>query len=471
MPTRRTFLAQSGLGLGSIALATLLQRETQSAENTLQPLQQRLPHFAPTAKRVIFLMQSGAPSQVDMFDYKPELAKRRGKEFPASVRGGQRLTTMTGAQKELLVAPPAFRFKQHGQAGMWLSELLPHTAKVANDLCFIRSMHTTAINHDPGVTYLQTGSEQPGRPSAGSWVDFGLGAESADLPAYVVFVSGGTPGDQPLFNRLWGNGFLPAEYQGVKMRAKGLLYLDNPPGIDSRVRRQMLSGIAALNQLQQQTVGDPAIEARTRSYQATARLQSAAPQVFDFSRETAATLAMYGSDVNTPGSFAANCLLARRMAQRGVRFIQLFHRGWDHHANLPHRIRQKCQQVDQPSAALVADLKQRGMLDDTLVIWAGEFGRTAFCQGELTATSYGRDHHPRCFTIWMAGGGVKAGAVIGSTDAFSYNIEETPVHIHDLQATMLHCLGLDHQRLTFRFRGRDYRLTDIAGNVVQQALA
>ncbi len=467
MTTRRGFLSQAGMGVGAVAAALLLQREAGAASGSLLPR----PHFAPTAKRVIFLTQSGAPSQVDLFEHKPELTRRSGEEFPASVRGDQRLTTMTSDQKQLLVAPPVFRFKQYGQAGMWLSELLPHTAKVVDDLCFIRSMHTSAINHDPGITFLQTGSEQAGRPSAGAWIDYGLGCESENLPAYVVFVSGGAPGDQPLFNRLWGNGFLPARHQGVKMRGKGLLFLENPAGISRSVRQQMLAGIEQLNQLQHDAVGDPSILARTRSYNATARLQTAAPELFDFSKETAGTLAMYGDQVNTPGSFAANCLLARRMAERGVRFIQLFHRGWDHHLNLPRLIRQKCAQVDQPSAALVADLKQRGLLEDTLVIWAGEFGRTSFCQGDFTGANYGRDHHPRCFTIWLAGGGVKPGAVIGSTDAFGYNTVESPVDVHDLQATMLHCLGLNHERLTFRFRGRDYRLTDIAGKVVRQALA
>ncbi|MCO6456938.1 MAG: DUF1501 domain-containing protein [Pirellulaceae bacterium] len=473
--SRRHFLARGTNGLGLVALASLLNPRLlggERAENRGSRGLAGLPHHAPRARRVIFLFQSGGPSQVDLFDPKPEVRKRHGEELPESVRMGQRLTSMTSDQKSKPLTASPFRFRRHGASGAELSELLPYTAQVADDLCLVRTVHTEAINHDPGITFFQTGSQQPGRPSMGAWVSYGLGSEVEDLPAFVVFLSGGVPGDQPLFGRLWGPGFLPSQHQAVKFRGQGdpVLYLSNPPGVSESTRRRMLDGLAALNRLQHDEWGDPETLARIQQYELAFRMQRTLPRVMDLSDEPAETFELYGEDAKQPGTYAANCLLARRLAERGVRFIQLYHRDWDHHTNLPSRIRGKCQQTDQASAALVHDLKRRGLLQDTLVVWAGEFGRTVYCQGDLERDNYGRDHHPRCFTVWLAGGGVRAGQTVGRTDDFSYNIVEDPVHVHDLQATLLHCLGIDHERLTYRFQGRDFRLTDIAGKVVEKLL-
>lgn len=434
-----------------------------------------LPHFAPRAKRVIYLFQSGAPSQLDLYDHKPNLTERFGTDLPESVRKGQRLTSMTSRQKAFPIAPSRFQFKQHGASGAWVSELLPHTAKVADHLTFIKSIHTEAINHDPAITFFQTGAQLAGRPSMGAWIQYGLGSDNEDLPAFVVMVSIGTgnPNDQPLYDRLWGSGFLPSNYQAVRFRSKGdpVLYLSNPDGVDREARRQTLDDLNALNQLQLGSLGDPEIASRIAQYEMAFRMQSSVPELIDISDEPAHILEMYGPDVKTPGTYAANCLLARRLAERGVRFVQLFHRGWDQHSKLPEQIRGQCTDTDQASAALIEDLKQRGLLDETLVVWGGEFGRTVYCQGNLTHEDYGRDHHPRCFTIWLAGGGIRPGLTYGATDDFSYNITEKPVHIHDLHATMLHVLGIDHLKLTHKYQGRNHRLTDIAGNVISEILA
>jgi hypothetical protein len=454
------------------ALATLLDRDLK-AEGPKAGL--GLPHFKPRARRAIYLFQSGAPSQMDLFDYKPRLQNLRGTELPDSVRRGQRLTTMTSTQASFPVAPSRFRFARHGQGGAWLSELLPHTAGVADELCFLRSMHTEAINHDPAITFMQTGAQLAGRPSLGAWLAYGLGSDNQDLPAFVVMVSqgSGNPSDQPLYDRLWGSGFLPSRYQGVKFRSVGdpVLYLSNPPGVDGATRRRILDDLRRLNKLQLEEQGDPEIGTRIAQYELAYRMQTSVPELIDLSREPQHVFDLYGPDARRAGTFAANCLLARRLAERGVRFIQLFHRGWDQHTNLPRAIRGQCRDTDQPSAALILDLKQRGLLDDTLVIWGGEFGRTVYCQGTLTADDYGRDHHPRCFTVWLAGGGIKPGITHGETDDYGYNIVRDPVHVHDLNATLLYCLGIEHTKLTFKFQGRDFRLTDVHGDVVKALLA
>ncbi len=465
--SRRHFLASAGLG--SAALAWLLARDGHAAGLP------GLPHFAPKAKRVIYLFQSGAPSQMDLFDWKPKLHDLRGTELPDSIRKGQRLTGMTATQESFPVAPSKFKFARHGQSGAWLSELLPHLSRVADDMCFIKSMHTEAINHDPAVTFFQTGHQLAGRPSIGAWLSYGLGSMNQDLPAFVVLISQGTgnPNDQPLYDRLWGSGFLPTSHQGVKFRSVGdpVLYLSNPEGMTDAGRRRFLDDLGKLNQLKLDEAGDPEIATRIAQYEMAYRMQTSVPELIDVSREPASVFAMYGPEAKKPGTFAANCLLARRLAERGVRFIQLFHRGWDQHTNLPKQIVGQCRDIDQPSAALLTDLKQRGMLDDTIVVWGGEFGRTVYCQGKLTAEDYGRDHHPRCFTIWLAGGGVKGGMTYGATDDFCYNITEDPVPVFDLHATILHLLGIDHTRLTYRFQGRYFRLTDVYGNVVKNILA
>ncbi len=454
--------------LGSLAVAWLTQEDARA-----QGLP-GLPHFPPKAKRVIYLFQSGAPSQLDLFDYKPRLRDRRGEDLPDSIRRGQRLTAMTATQDRFPVAPSMYRFARHGKSGAWLSELLPHTARIADELCFIKSMHTEAINHDPAITFFQSGAQLAGRPSMGAWLAYGLGSENRDLPAFVVLISNGTgnPADQPLYDRLWGSGFLPSQYQGVKFRSVGdpVLYLSNPEGLGPDSRRRILDDISRLNQLRHEATGDPEIATRIAQYELAFRMQTAVPELTDISREPRHVVEMYGPEVRQPGTFAHNCLLARRLAERGVRFIQLFHRGWDQHTNLPRQITGQCRDTDQPGAALILDLKQRGLLDDTLVVWGGEFGRTVYCQGTLTADNYGRDHHPRCFTIWLAGGGIRRGYSHGETDDYSYNIVADPVHVHDLHATMLHCLGIDHLRLTFRYQGRNHRLTDVHGNVVEQIL-
>ena len=463
--TRRLFLGRGATGVGTAALATLLAEGVSAAP--------AFPQTRPRARRVIYLCQSGAPSQLDLFDYKPQLKPHFDKELPDSIRRGQRLTTMTSGQTRFPVAPSIFKFRRHGRSGAWVSELLPHTAGIVDDLCFVRSMYTEAINHDPAITLLQTGSQQAGRPSLGSWLSYGLGSENRDLPAFVAMTSWSLKGGQPLYDRLWGCGFLPTRHQGVRFRAVGdpVLFLSNPPGIDRGLRRRILDDVARLNRIKRDAFEDPEIETRMTQYELAFRMQASVPELTDFRDEPKHVLDSYGPDVSRRGSFAANCLLARRLSERGVRFIQLFHRGWDQHQKLPNDIRALCAATDQPTAALVADLKQRGLLDETLVVWGGEFGRTVYSQGELTASNYGRDHHPRCFTIWMAGGGVRAGTTYGATDDFSYNIAENPVHVHDLNATLLALLGIDHLRLTFKFQGRHHRLTDVHGEVVESLLA
>jgi hypothetical protein len=474
--TRRTFLQRSASGIGLAALGALLS-EQLSAAPVKSPIGglPGFPNFAPKAKRVIYLFQSGAPSQMDLFDPKPELAKRRGEDLPDSIRKGQRLTTMTSGQKKFPVAPTIFNFAPHGQSGMVLSELLPHLGEVADDVCMVRSLFTEAINHDPAITFMQTGSQLAGRPSIGSWVGYGLGSENKDLPAYVVLTSFGTGrrDDQPLYDRLWSSGFLPSKHQGVKFRNNGdpVLYLSNPPGVDRDARRETLDELSTLNQQHHDALGDPEIQTRISQYEMAFRMQASVPDLTDISKESPETLEMYGPEVKTPGTYASNCLLARRLAERDVRFVQLFHMGWDHHGGLPNAIKGQCRDTDQPTAALIKDLKQRGLLDDTLIVWGGEFGRTIYSQGTLTADNYGRDHHPRCFTVLLAGAGIKRGLTLGETDDYCYNIVRDPVHVHDLNATIMHLLGIDHTRLIYRYQGRDFRLTDISGNVVKAILA
>jgi hypothetical protein len=475
--TRRHFFSRTACGIGTAALASLVAQDVLAGESRAGANGglADLPHFTPRAKRVIYLFQSGAPSQIDLFDYKPKLADVQGTELPASVRMGQRLTSMTSRQASFPIAASKFKFAQHGQSGAWLSELLPHTAKVADELCFIRSMHTEAINHDPAITFFQTGAQLAGRPSIGAWLSYGLGRENHDLPAFVAMISQGTgnPGDQPLYDRLWGSGFLPSKYQGVKFRSVGdpVLNLSNPPGLDGKARRQMLDDLQALNQLKLAEAHDPEIATRIAQYELAYRMQTSVPELTDVSTEPAHVFEMYGPESRTPGTFAANCLLARRLCERGVRFVELFHRGWDQHTHLPKQIELQCRDTDQASGALVADLKQRGLLEDTLVVWGGEFGRTVYCQGKLTADDYGRDHHPRCFCVWLAGAGVRHGISHGQTDDHSYNIVQDPVHVHDLHATILHILGIDHTRLTYKFQGRHHRLTDVHGELVKAVLA
>jgi hypothetical protein len=471
--TRRTFLRRSTTGLGALSLASLLNErlfasDTDDALKTLGALKQL--HHKPKAKRVIYLFQSGAPSHIDLFDPKPKLKELTGTELPKSVRGDQRITGMTSGQKQLLVVGSPFEFKPHGKCGMELSELLPHTAKIADDITLVRTMVTDPINHDPAVTFFATGHQQPGRPTMGAWMSYGLGSPNKNLPAYVVLVSGG--GGQPLQARYWGNGFLPGNHQGVQFRGSGdpVLYVNNPPGIDATNRRKLLDAVQQLNHIRLGAIGDPEISTRIEAYEMAYRMQTSVPDLMDISKEPKEVLEAYGAEPGKP-SFANNCLLARRLAERDVRFIQLVHRDWDHHGNLPAEIKRQCEATDKSSAALVQDLKQRGLLDDTLVIWGGEFGRTTYSQGEITKTSFGRDHHPRCYSMWMAGGGIKPGQVIGKTDDFAYNVLEDPVHVHDFHATMLHTLGINHERLTYRFEGRDYRLTDVAGNVLKTLLA
>ena len=465
--TRRHFFGRSTIGLGTAALASLLPREMR-ADGGLPGF----PNFAPKAKRVIYLFQHGAPSQLDLFDYKPQLGKLRGTDLPASIRMGQRLTGMTAYQETFPTAPSIFKFQQHGKSGAWLSELLPYTAKVADELCIIRSLHTDAINHDPAVTFFQTGFQLAGRPSIGAWIAYGLGSENKDLPAFVVMVSQGAGNAQALAERAWGSGFLPTRFQGVKFRSSGdpVLYLSDPEGYSTAARRRFLDDLAKLNEIKQREAQDPEINTRIAQYEMAFRMQASVPELTDLSKEPPSVFEMYGPDARKPGTYAANCILARRLAERGVRFVQLFHRGWDQHGNLPKEIRAQCGQTDQPTAALIQDLKQRGMLDDTLVVWGGEFGRTVYSQGTLTETNYGRDHHPRCFAMWLAGGGVKPGISYGQTDEFSYNIVENPMEVYDLHATMLHCLGVEHTKLTFKYQGRHFRLTDVHGKVVRDLL-
>jgi hypothetical protein len=469
---RRHVLKSFGMGLGGIALADLMSREAGAA--TVRESGDRsshgLPHFTPKAKRVIYLFMSGGPSQLDLFDYKPLLVKRHGEQLPDSVRGGQRLTGMSGNQSSIPMVGSPFAFAQHGPSGAWISELLPHTASVAGELCILKSMFTESINHGPGVTFIQTGSQVPGRPSMGAWLNYGLGCENANLPGFVVLITKGK-GGQPLGAHLWGNGFLPSDHQGIQFRPSKdpVLYLNNPEGVSVESRRLMLDRFGELHRHRLESVAEPQIEARIANYEMAFRMQSSIPDATAFGEETEATFALYGEDSKTPGTFAANCLQARRLAERGVRLIQLYHQDWDHHGGLPGSIPKLCRETDRACAALILDLKQRGMLDETLIVWGGEFGRTNYCQGKLSQ-NFGRDHHPRCFTAWMAGGGVKGGMVYGETDEFGYNLVENGVHIHDLQATILHLMGLDHEALTYKFQGRRYRLTDVHGKVVKAIL-
>lgn len=477
LQTRRHFFGRTATGIGAAALASTLNPELFAAPNNAAVDTGILgsPHFKPKAKRVIYLFMSGAPSQLDLFDYKPGLDKLFDKELPDSVRNGQRITTMTSGQARFPVAPSKFKFQQHGKSGAWMSELLPHLSTVADDLAIIKTVNTEAINHDPAITYIQTGSQQPGRPSMGAWLSYGLGRENQNLPSFVVLHStwSAKRDAQAIYSRLWGAGFLPSRHQGVSLRSQGdpVLYLSNPAGVSANARRKMLDGLAQLNQQQYAEIGDPEITARIAQYEMAYRMQTSVPELTDISDETKETLDLYGPEVTTPGTFAANCLQARRLAERDVRFVQVFIRGWDQHGNLPNDITSMAHDIDQGAAALIKDLKQRGMLEDTLVVWGGEFGRTVYCQGSLTRERYGRDHHPRNYCIWMAGGGIKPGITYGETDDFSYNVVENPVHIHDLNATVLHCLGINHERLTYRFQGRDFRLTDIHGNIVHDILA
>lgn len=472
LQTRRHFFGRAATGIGSLALASLMNPQALASSHgaALPKL-----HFAPKAKRIIYLFMSGGPSQMEMWDYKPKMDELFDTELPDSIRMGQRITTMTSGQSRFPVAPSKFKFSRRGQNGTWISELLPYTAQVVDELSIIRSVHTEAINHDPAITYMQTGHQLPGRPSLGAWLSYGLGSENDNLPSFVVFQASwtGRKDAQALYTRLWGTGFLPSKHQGVSLRSSGdpVLYLSNPPGVDGATRRQMLDGLAALNQKQYAEFGDPEINARIAQYEMAFRMQTSVPELIDLSSESKETLDMYGPDVHQPGTFAASCLLARRLAERDVRCIQIFHRGWDQHGNLPNDLTKQCRDIDQPCAALIKDLKQRGLLDETLVVWGSEFGRTIYCQGSLTRTNYGRDHHPRCFTMWMAGGGIKAGFELGRTDDFCYNVLEDPVHIHDINATILHQFGIDHTKLTYRFQGRDFRLTDVHGNVIKKILA
>ncbi|MCE2786165.1 MAG: DUF1501 domain-containing protein [Pirellula sp.] len=469
---RQTFLKSSA---GSLWLSAMMSLGRSESDSDSQAALTSGIHHPAKAKRIIYLFQSGAPSQMDLFDPKPDLENRRGEDLPESIRQGQRLTTMTSGQSKFPVAPSMFKFAQHGKSGMWFSELMPHMASLADNWCQIRSMHTEAINHDPAITFCQTGSQLAGRPSIGSWISYGLGSQNKDLPAYVVLTSFGTgrPDDQPLYDRLWGAGFLPSQHQGVKFRNKGdaVLYLSNPQGMDSQRRRRTLDRLDQLNRQHFDQLGDPEIQTRISQYEMAFRMQSSVPDLLSVADEPAHVLEKYGPDVKRPGSYAANCLLARRLAERDVRFIQLFHMGWDHHGGLPNAIKLQCRDTDQPTKALIEDLKERGLFDDTLIVWGGEFGRTVYSQGALSADNYGRDHHPRCFTTLITGAGVRGGHVVGQTDEYGYNITQDPVHVHDLNATILHLLGIDHTRLTYRFQGRDYRLTDIHGNLVQSILS
>jgi hypothetical protein len=468
---RRRFLQRAGLGIGSIALGSLLIPNLFGGSEDDMP-QLGLPHFAPRAKRIIYLFQNGAPSQLDLFDYKPLLQQMQGQDLPESVRLGQRLTGMTADQKKFPLAGTYFQFGQYGEARAWLSELLPHTAKVVDDLCFVKSMFTEAINHDPALTFFQTGAQVGNRPSMGSWLSYGLGSENKNLPAFCVLLSKGKGNGQGVYSKLWSNGFLDSIHQGVQFSSgeNPVLYLNDPDGMTKPERRKMLDKLAELNEDSYKEFGDPEISTKIQQYEMAYRMQTAVPEITDTSKEPEDTLKLYGPDCLVPGTFAANCLLARKLSESGVRFVQLYHQGWDGHSNLPTEIKGQCKDADQASAALVTDLKQRGLLDETLVIWGGEFGRTNYCQGKLTKENYGRDHHPRCFTIWMAGGGVKPG-VYGETDDFGYNIVRDPVHVHDFHATVLHLMGLDHEKLTFKFQGRRYRLTDVAGKVVNGLIA
>ena len=473
---RRLFLRSSALGLGGLALGHLLHRDAASAaDRGGKPLGSSgvldRPHHEPKAKRVIYLFMAGGPSQLDLFDHKPKLNEMNGQDLPASVRMGQRLTGMSAHQAALPLAGSIFKFARHGKSGATVSDLLPNTAKMADELCFVKSVYTQAINHDPAITFVQTGHELPGRPSFGAWLSYGLGSLNDNLPAFVVLVSKDRT-EQGLYARLWGNGFLPSQHQGVQFRSgkDPVLYLQNPDGVSAASRRKMLDRLAELHQIQGEAEGDPEIASRVAQYEMAYRMQTSVPEVMDFAKEPASVFDLYGPDAKTPGTFAANCLLARRLAERNVRFIQLYHPGWDHHGNLPNGIRRQAKDVDRACYGLIQDLRRTGLLDDTLVVWGGEFGRTNYSQGKLTATDYGRDHHPRCFTMWFAGAGVRPGTSYGATDEFGYSVAENGVHVHDVQATILHLLGIDHEKLTYKFQGRYYRLTDVHGKVVTEVL-
>jgi hypothetical protein len=479
--TRRQLFGLSAKGIGIAALASLfkdsglaLPTGDESSRDPKTGGLVGLPHYSPKVKRVIFLHQSGGPSQIETFDYKPSLEKLHGTELPDSIRRGQRITGMTSGQSTFPCVKSLFKFSQHGKSGIWVSELLPHTAKIVDEISVIKTMNTDAINHDPAITFIQTGFQQPGRPSLGSWMSYGLGSENQNMPAFVVLLSQAHAlnTDQPLFSRLWSSGFLPSKYQGVRFRAGSnpVLYLQDPPGVSKTTRRQMLDAVAKLNKMKHDAYGDPEIETRVAQYEMAYRMQTSVPELMDLSKEPDRTFDMYGPESRKPGSYAANCLLARRLAERDVRFIQLYHRGWDQHNDLPRDLALQCKGTDQPTAALIQDLKQRGLLDDTLVVWGGEFGRTVYSQGKLTEANYGRDHHPRNFVMWLAGGGVKKGFSLGETDDFSYNIVSDPVSVFDLQATILHLMGIDHKRLTYKFQGRDFRLTDVHGELVDKIL-
>jgi hypothetical protein len=469
---RRKFLSKASLGIGSLALGSLLVPDLFKGKNDEEALFAALPHFAPKAKRIIYLFQNGAPSQLETFDYKPMLNQQIGKELPESIRMGQRLTGMTSGQSSFPLVGSYFGFKQYGEARAWISDIFPNTAKIVDDICIIKSMHTEAINHDPALTFFQTGAQVGNRPSMGAWLSYGLGSENNNLPAFCVLLSRGKGNGQGVYSKLWTNGFLDSVHQGVQFSASEdpVLYLSDPKGMNREDRRRMLDKLAELNHLNFSSFGDPEIVAKIQQYEMAFRMQTAVPEVTDISKEPDSIIKMYGPDCLIPGTYSANCLLARKLSENGVRFVQLYHQGWDQHDNLPREMMNQAKDVDQASAALITDLKQRGLLDETLVIWGGEFGRTNYCQGKIQVDNYGRDHHPRAFSIWMAGGGVKSGMVYGETDEFGYNIVENPVHIHDFQATILHLMGIDHERLTYKHLGRRYRLTDVHGKVVKDIL-
>lgn len=479
---RRNFLIKTSLGLGALATGSLLYGKgifennlpsmAESSQSGEQDLLKSLPHIVPKAKRIVYLFMAGGPSQFETFDYKPELIHLAGQNLPDSVRKGQRLTGMSASQSILPVAPSIYKFNKHGKSETWVSELLPYTAQVADDLCIVKSLFTEAINHDPAITFFQTGNQLPGKPSIGSWISYGLGSDNENLPTFIVLVSKNAAKDQPLYARLWGNGFLPSRHQGVQFRSgkDPVLFLNNPEGYEGDDRKEMLEYLSRLNQLQKDTYGDPEIENRIAQYEMAYRMQTSVPGAVDISDEPEEVFDLYGPGSRDPGSYAANCILARRLLEKDVKFVQLYHQGWDQHGGLPKGIARQCKDTDQASAALITDLKRRGLLEDTLVIWGGEFGRTVYSQGKLEPEDYGRDHHPRCFTMWMAGAGVKPGFTFGETDAFSYNIVKDPVHVHDFQATLMHLMGIDHERLFYKFQGRRFRLTDVHGKVVKDIL-
>ena len=470
---RRKFLSRMSIGLGSAALGSLLIPDLFSSSSPEEAILQGLPHFAPKAKRVIYLFQNGAPSQLETFDYKPLLNKMIGQNLPESIRNGQRLTGMTASQTTFPLVGSYFGFKQYGNSGAWVSDLFPHMSKIVDDICIVKTMHTEAINHDPALTFFQSGAQQGNRPSMGSWVSYGLGTENSNLPAFCVLLSRGKGNGQGVYSKLWTNGFLDSVHQGVQFSSgeNPILYLQDPDGMDRNTRRKMVDQIAALNEMELKNFGDPETAAKISQYEMAYRMQTAVPEIMDTSRESEDIIKLYGADCLVPGTYAANCLLARKLSETGVRFVQLYHQGWDQHGNLPNEMKGQALDVDRPSAALITDLKQRGLLDETLVIWGGEFGRTNYCQGKIAPENYGRDHHPRCFSIWMAGGGIRPGMVYGETDELGYNIVQNPVHVHDFQATVLHQLGLDHEKLTYKFQGRRYRLTDLYGSVVKDIIA